>query len=129
MCMLFDLLFAGSYQPRIGGGDGKKTVGKVGSKGSVLGDQPVVFHKTIKSSGYGKEQPVMLLLLLLLLPLPTNPQVMRMFGAKAPPSKKKPTHGSASGGGLAAAQYDMESNAPVHRQVVDGWSERDRLHR
>ncbi len=68
--MVFDLLFAGSYQPRIGGGDGKKNFGKVGSKGSVLGDQPVVFHKTIKSSGYGKEQPVMLLLLVVLLLLP-----------------------------------------------------------
>ncbi len=108
-------------------GDGKKSGGKTG----VRGDQPVVFHKTIKSSGYGKEQPVLqlLLLLLLLLPLPTTFQVMRMFGAKAPPLKKKPSTATGGGGGLGAAQYDVESNAPVHRQVVDGWNERDRLHR
>jgi hypothetical protein len=51
-----------------------------------------------------------------------------MFGAKPPPPKKKPSS-AAAGGGLGAPQYDVESNVPVHRQVVDGWNERDRLHR
>lgn len=62
---LFDLSQAGSYQQRVvGGSDGKKSVAKVcgGGGGGKLGDQPVVFHKSIKSSGYGKEQPVRILL-------------------------------------------------------------------
>ena len=58
----------------------------------------------------------------------TLSQVMRMFGAKAPPPRKKPSSSGAAGG-LGVSQYDVESNAPVHRQVVDGWNERDRLHR
>jgi hypothetical protein len=53
---------AGSYQQRLGGAsDGKKSGGKIGAgiSGGKMGDQPVVFHKSIKSSGYGKEQPVL----------------------------------------------------------------------
>jgi hypothetical protein len=56
-------------------------------------------------------------------------QVMRMFGAKAPVSKKKPSGETGAGRGLSSAQYDTESNAPVHKQLIDGWNERDRLHR
>ena len=64
----------------------------------------------------------------LLCRLLTPSQVMRMFGAKPPPPKKKPSS-AVAGVGLGAPQYDVESNVPVHRQVVDGWNERDRLHR
>jgi hypothetical protein len=56
-CLIFS--FAGSYQQRGGGVDTKKSGGKGGGRGAGLGDQPVVFHKTIKSSGYGKDQPVL----------------------------------------------------------------------
>ena len=54
------IFFAGSYQQQ-GTCDGKKAGTKTGggASGGKLGDQPVVFHKSIKSSGYGKEQPVL----------------------------------------------------------------------
>ncbi len=121
--------FAGSYQQH-GSSDTKKTASKsgLGTSSGKFGDQPVVFHKSIKSSGYGKEQPVLFPLqptLLLVMTL----QVMRMFGAKAPLPKKKPPSSTGGAGGLGAPQYDVESNVPVHRQMVDGWNERDRLHR
>jgi hypothetical protein len=114
----------------VGGAEVKKSGAKVAGA-AKSSDQPVVFHRRIKSSGYGKEQPVPLLLLLpppgFHLLLLTTIQVMRMFGNKAPQLKKKSSAGV--GGMLGATQYDMQSSMPVHKQIIEGWNERDRLHR